>query len=87
MDKQQESEIQTAHQNWLKHPVTKAALDRLEAHRERFIILLSQDSSNENVTDAAYRHYGVGLRTCDAALKLLEEPVSIIIKPNQLSDL
>lgn len=63
--------LATQHTEWLKHPVTVAALKRINEHKDKFVKIISQDAQNSNVQDSAYRHSGINIRNTDAILSLL----------------
>lgn len=69
-----DSEISTAHNNWLKHPLTQAAFRAIEEHKYRFIEAIERDSSDvKNVSNKKIRTYAVGLKTCSAIKELLSD--------------
>ncbi len=89
----QEELINSAHKNWLEHPMTKAVLEKIKAHREKFILSLSANALNfsgpngDGVCSEKYRTIGAGLKTCDAILVLIKEPTNLVLTNKQQAEL
>lgn len=79
-----DSEIPTIHDNWIKHPMTQAGLRAIKEHASRFSKALVRDATDPNVTDEQVRMNAVGLKTCDAIMLLLSTPGNFKLTQQEL---
>lgn len=70
-DRQQEMQI--LHQQWMQHPVTKAAFEILGNHMQYVADTLANSSSADTVSDSKIRQYAVQLKTCQTIRAMLGE--------------
>lgn len=71
MNEALEALLEAQHAEWIKHPVTQKALERIREHKNSFVKIISNDVMNPNVSDVNFRHTAVNIRNCDAILSLL----------------
>jgi hypothetical protein len=67
----EDSEVRTAHSNWLRSPITQAAFRAIHEHRSKFVEALERDATNKEITDEQIRCTAVGLKTCSAISMIL----------------
>lgn len=51
------------HQMWLRHPITKAFLARLDKHETKLSDVLANSAMNKDIDDATVRRYATQLQT------------------------
>lgn len=84
---EKENELKTIHDNWLNHPMTKAAFRAIENHRQSFVKKSESGVVDSNVTDAQIRMLVMGSKTCDYIRMILQDKDKFQLTPNELNNL
>lgn len=84
---EKENELKTIHDNWLFHPMTKAAFGIIEGHKQRFVRFMSDKATDQLVLDPQFRLCAASIQTCDKLKLMLSDKSNFNLTPNELNNL
>lgn len=71
-------QFNSAHSEWLRHPMTNAFLKALKNQKELFVDRVTSNVSNQTVPDQQIRFYGISIKDYDTMITLLGNADAIL---------